>query len=92
MMQETSDNKQSNVMKEPMDIGLWIEDQGHPANYVGVNIKLLSQGSYTFSQRTLIDSFIADMGLTLKDISSLCQQNVRVVSTCSLTDLLFKNI
>ncbi len=44
--------------------GLNIEDQGHPADYVGVNIKKTKDGSYEFSQRALIDSIIQDIGLT----------------------------
>jgi hypothetical protein len=36
-------------------LGLNIEDQGHPADYVGVNIKKLRDGSYEFTQRALID-------------------------------------
>ena len=45
-------------------MGLNIEDQGHPADYVGVNIKKLKDGSYEFTQRALIDSIISDVGLT----------------------------
>ncbi len=45
-------------------MGLNIEDQGHPADYVGVSIKCLKNGSYEFTQRTLIDSIIDNVGLT----------------------------
>ncbi len=45
-------------------MGLNIEDQGHPADYVGVNIKHLKNGSYEFTQRALIDSIIDNVGLT----------------------------
>jgi hypothetical protein len=38
------------------DLGLNKEDQGHPADYVGVNIKKLQDGSYEFTQRALIDA------------------------------------
>ena len=44
-------------------LGLKIEDQGHPANYVGVNIKRLTGGGIEFTQRALIDSIIDDVGL-----------------------------
>jgi hypothetical protein len=54
----------SNVITELRNIGLNIEDQGNPADYVGVNIKRFSDGSYQFSQRALIDSIIEDAGLT----------------------------
>lgn len=42
---ENSDDQISYVIKELLDIGLQIEDQHHPANYVGVNIKKLPDGS-----------------------------------------------
>jgi hypothetical protein len=51
------------VIKEIQNLGLNIEDQGHPADYVGVNIKKLKDGHYEFTQRALIDSIINDVGL-----------------------------
>ncbi len=46
-----SDNLQlQEVIKEIQNPGLNIEDQGHPADYVGVNIKKLKDGSYEFTQ------------------------------------------
>ncbi len=45
-----------------------IEDQGHPSDYVGVNIKKLKNGSYEFTQCALINSIIDNIGLT--DIKS----------------------
>jgi len=50
-------------IREIQESGLNIEDQGHPADYVGVNIKKLKDGSYEFTQRALIDAIIADVGL-----------------------------
>jgi len=50
------DSKLQDAIKEIQDSGLNIEDQGHPADYIGVNIKKLRDGSYEFSQRTLIDA------------------------------------
>jgi hypothetical protein len=38
------------VIKEIQNLGLNIEDQGHPADYAGVNIKKLKDGSYEFTQ------------------------------------------
>ena len=52
------------VIREIQGIGLDIEDQGHPSDYVGVNIKQLKNGSYEFTQRALIDAIIADANLT----------------------------
>ncbi len=37
------------VIKEIQNLGLNIEDQGHPADHVGVNIKKLKDGSYEFT-------------------------------------------
>jgi hypothetical protein len=37
------------VIKEIQNLGLNIEDQGHPADYVGVNIKKLKDSSYEFT-------------------------------------------
>jgi hypothetical protein len=51
------------VIKEIQDLSLNIEDQGHPAEYVGVNIKKLKDGSYELTQQALIDSIINDVGL-----------------------------
>jgi hypothetical protein len=57
------DSKRQQAIKDIQDIGLNIEDQGHPADYVGVNIKTLRDGSYEFTQRALIDSIINDVRL-----------------------------
>jgi hypothetical protein len=37
-------------IKEIQNLGLNIEDQGHPVDYLGVNIKELKHGSYKFTQ------------------------------------------
>jgi hypothetical protein len=57
------DSNLQQAIKDIQDIELNIEDQGHPGDYVGVNIKKLRDGSYEFTQRTLIDSIISDVGL-----------------------------
>jgi hypothetical protein len=51
------------VIKEIQDLGLNIEDQGHPMDYVGVNIKKQKDGSYEFTQQVLIDFIINDVRL-----------------------------
>jgi hypothetical protein len=52
------------VIKEIQNLGLNIEDQGHPADYEGVNIKKLRDGgSYEFTQQVLIDFISNDVGL-----------------------------
>jgi hypothetical protein len=60
----SNDNsKLQDAIKEIQDSGLNIEDQGHPADYVDVNIKKLRDGSYKFTQHALIDAIIDDVGL-----------------------------
>ena len=58
-----SEHKLSNIVKELQGIGLDIEDQGHPADYVGVNIQKHGDSSYEFTQHALIDSIIEDVAL-----------------------------
>jgi hypothetical protein len=58
-----NDLKLQDAIKEIQDLGLNIEDQGHPADYIGVNIKKLQDGSYEFTQRALLDSIINDIRL-----------------------------
>jgi hypothetical protein len=60
------DNQLKQVIQEIQETGLNIEDhmQGHPADYVGVNIKKMRDRSYEFTQRTLIIAIIKDINLT----------------------------
>jgi hypothetical protein len=57
------DEKLQTAICEIQEAGLNIEDQGHPANYVGVTIKKMKDASYEFTQQALIDSIIQDVGL-----------------------------
>jgi hypothetical protein len=59
----SDDSQLKGVIKELLDLNLKIEDQGHSADYVGVNICKLKNGLYEFTQRALIDSIIKDVGL-----------------------------
>jgi hypothetical protein len=59
----SNDLQLKEFIKEIQDLGLNIEDQGHLAVYVGVNIKKLKDGSYEFTQQALLDSIIDDVGL-----------------------------
>jgi hypothetical protein len=59
----SNDLQLQEVIKDIQNLGLNIEDQGHPADYVGVNIKKLKDGSYEFTQQALIDSIIDDVRL-----------------------------
>jgi hypothetical protein len=58
-----SDDQILAIIAQLQSLGLKIEDQGHPANYVGVNIKQLKGGGIEFTQQALIDSIIEDVGL-----------------------------
>ncbi len=59
-----NDMELQQAIKEIQALGLNIEDQGHPAaDYVGVNIKKLCNGSIEFTQRALNDSIITDIGV-----------------------------
>jgi hypothetical protein len=52
------------VIPKIQETGLNIEDQGHPADYVGINIKKSRSRSYEFTQHTLINAIISDVNLT----------------------------
>ena len=51
-------------VKELEGAKLKVEDMGHPNDYVGVNIQRQSDGTFHFVQTALIDSVIADCGLS----------------------------
>ena len=53
------------IIKQLKNAGLDVEDQGHPADYVGVNINHTRDGTVEFSQRTLIDNIISDSNDTV---------------------------
>jgi hypothetical protein len=47
----SNDLQLQEVIKEIQNLGLNTKDQGHPADYVGVKIKKLKDGSYEFTQQ-----------------------------------------
>jgi hypothetical protein len=49
------------VIKKIQDLGLYIQDQSHQADYVGFIIKKLKDGSYESTQQALIDFIINDI-------------------------------
>jgi len=51
------------IITQMQNLGMNIEDQGHPADYVGVNIRRLKNGSYEFTQKALIDAIINDVDI-----------------------------
>ncbi len=46
----SSNLQHQEVIKEIQDLGLNIEDQGHPADNISVNIKKLKDGFHEFTQ------------------------------------------
>jgi hypothetical protein len=49
----TDDDTLTLIIRQLKNAGLNIEDQGHPADYVGVNIKKARDSSYKFTQYAL---------------------------------------
>ncbi len=60
---ESSKEQLTGIITGLQNLDLSIEDQGHPADYIGVNIKRLKNNLIELSQCTLIDSFIDDVAL-----------------------------
>jgi hypothetical protein len=58
-----SDEQLLSVIAELQGLGLKIENQEHPADYVGVNIKRLASGGFEFTQQTLIEGIINNVGV-----------------------------
>jgi hypothetical protein len=58
-----SDQQLRDIINELCNLKLSIEDQGHPADYVGVSIKKLKNGVIELTQRAFIDSIISDVTL-----------------------------
>jgi hypothetical protein len=56
-----SDQQLRDIINEPRNLKLSIEDQGHPADYVGVSIEKIKNGVIEMTQRALIDSIISDV-------------------------------
>ena len=48
-----------------------MKDKGHPADYVGVNIKRIKDGSIELSQRALIDTIIEDADLNVSKVKAV---------------------
>ena len=67
------------VIKELKDSKFKLEDQGHTAEYVGVNIKNQGDGSYDFMQPTLTQKIIEDVRLGPKTTTKpipICAQRL----------------
>jgi hypothetical protein len=89
---DNDDSKLQEAIRDIQDAGLNIEDQGHPADYVGVNIKKAKDDSYEFTQRALIDSIIEDVGLKdakVKPVSAKVSQRLHAFKDEPPFDLKF---
>jgi hypothetical protein len=53
------------------NLKLSIEDKGHPADYIGVNIKRLKDGLIKLSQQALMGSIIADVSLGVSKVKAV---------------------
>jgi hypothetical protein len=59
----TDDDTLTLTIRQLKNAGLNNEDQGPPADYVGVNMKKTCDGYYVCTQCTLIDAIIADANI-----------------------------
>jgi hypothetical protein len=59
------------IINKLRNLKLSIEDQGHPADYVGVSIKKLKNSVIELTQRALIDSIISDVGLNNSKVKAV---------------------
>jgi hypothetical protein len=59
-----SDQQLRDIINELRNLKLSIEDQGHPADYVGVSIKKVKNGVIELTQGALNDSIISDVALS----------------------------
>jgi hypothetical protein len=66
-----SKEKISNAITELQNLVLDIKDQGHPANYIGVAIKRLCNGSIELTQRALKDTTINNAALDNYHVKSV---------------------
>jgi hypothetical protein len=57
------DQQLHDIINKLRNLKLSIDDQGHPADYVGVSIKKLKNSIIELTQRALIDSMISDVAL-----------------------------
>ena len=77
---------------------LTIEEQGHPNDYLGVNITMTKDGQHVFTQPSLIDAIINDVGNGTKQRKPVLVSfyiitwiHNHTIHTTSTTDQLWKN-
>ncbi len=57
------DQQLRDIINKLRNLKFSMEDQGHPADYVGVSIKKLKSGIIKLTQQALIDSIISNVAL-----------------------------
>jgi hypothetical protein len=67
----SSDKQLLIIINELQNLKLSIEDQGHPVDYIGVNIKKLKDGAIKLPQSSLINSIIADVSLSNSKVKAV---------------------
>jgi hypothetical protein len=65
------DQQLRDIINELCNLELSIENQGHPADYVGVSIKKLKNGVIELTQQALIDSIISDVALSNSKVKAV---------------------
>jgi hypothetical protein len=66
-----SDQQLHDIINKLHNLKLSIEDQGHPADYVGVSIKKLKNGIIELTQRALIDYIISEVALSNSKVKAV---------------------
>jgi hypothetical protein len=75
------DQQLRDIINELRNLKVSIEDQGHPADYVGVSIKKLKNGIIELTQRALIDSIISNVALGGSKVKAV---SAKVSKNCTL--------
>lgn len=59
----SDDNMLTLIIRQLKSTSRIIEDQGHPGDYIRVNIKKVHDRTYKFTQYTLADAIIDDVNI-----------------------------
>jgi hypothetical protein len=74
-----SDQQLRDIINELHNLKLSIEDQGHPADYVGVSIKKLKNDVIELNQQALIDSIISDVALSNSKVKTVPAKVIKIL-------------
>jgi hypothetical protein len=75
------DQQLCDIINKLRNLKLFIEDQCHPTDYVGVSIKKLKNSVIELSQRALIDSIIFDVALSNSKVKAVPAKVSEVLCT-----------